>query len=216
MVFFVCFVVNYNHEEHEAHEETDIEMSEEIAIFYPENNQQWRQWLQENHDSKQAVWVVFYKKSSGKPTISWSDAVNEALCFGWIDSKKISIDSERSHQFFSKRKAKSNWSKINKEKIQWLIESGLMTKAGYESVEIAKQNGSWTILDSVEELIIPEDLEEAFQLYEGSQDFFLGLSKSVRKMMLYWVISAKRPETRQNRITEIVESAARKLKPKQF
>nr|WP_294858520.1 YdeI/OmpD-associated family protein [uncultured Fluviicola sp.] len=188
----------------------------EIEIFYPENPQQWRYWLQENHDSKQAVWVVFYKKSSEKPTLSWSDAVNEALCFGWIDSKKVSIDYEKSHQFFSKRKVKSIWSKINKEKVIRLIESGLMTKAGYESVEIAKQNGSWTILDSVEELIIPEDLEKAFQLHDGSKDFFLGLSKSVRKMMLYWVISAKRPETRQNRVTEIVESAVRKLKPKQF
>lgn len=188
----------------------------EIAIFYPENNQQWRQWLQENHDSKQAVWVVFYKKSSEKSTISWSDAVDEALCFGWIDSKKVSIDSEKSHQFFSKRRAKSNWSKINKEKVVRLIESGLMAKAGYESIEIAKQNGSWTILDEVEELIVPQDLEAELDRYPEAKDFFLGLSKSVRKMMLYWVMSAKRPETRQNRITEIVESAARKLKPKQF
>lgn len=191
-------------------------MSEELEIFYPENPQQWRQWLQENHDSKQAVWVVFYKKSSEKPTLSWSDAVDEALCFGWIDSKKVSIDSEKSHQFFSKRKAKSNWSKINKEKIQRLIESGLMTKAGYESIEIARQNGSWTILDSVEELIMPEDLETELDRYPGAKEFFLGLSKSIKKMMLYWVVSAKRPETRLNRVTEIAESAAQKRKPKQF
>jgi len=191
-------------------------MSGELEIFYPASNQQWRQWLQENHDSKQAVWVVFYKKSSEKPTISWSDAVDEALCFGWIDSKKVSIDSEKSHQFFSKRRAKSNWSKINKEKVVRLIESGLMAKAGYESIEIAKQNGSWTILDSVEELIIPEDLETELDRYPEAKEFFMGLSKSVRKMMLYWVMSAKRPETRQNRIAEVVESAGRKLKPKQF
>jgi uncharacterized protein YdeI (YjbR/CyaY-like superfamily) len=191
-------------------------MSEEIEVFYPANNQEWRQWLQENHDSKQAVWVVFYNKSAEKPTVKWSDTVDEALCFGWIDSKKVSIDSEKSHQFFSKRKAKSTWSKINKEKIQRLIDAGLMAKAGYESIEVARQNGSWTILDSVEELIIPEDLEQAFQLHDGSKDFFLSLSKTIKKMMLYWVISAKRPETRQNRITEIVESAAQKLKPKQF
>lgn len=188
----------------------------EVEIFYPENTRQWRKWLEENHDSKTSLWVVFYKKSSEKPTISWGEAVDEALCFGWIDSKKIAIDSEKSHQFFSKRKAKSTWSKINKEKIQRLMEAGLMTKAGYESIEIAKQNGSWTILDEVEELIVPSDLETELDRYPEAKEFFMGLSKSIKKMMLYWIVSAKRPETRQNRITEIVESAAQNRKPKQF
>lgn len=190
-------------------------MNEE-EIFYPSNITEWRQWLEENHDSKVAVWVVFYKKSSEKPTVRWSDTVDEALCFGWIDSKKVSIDHEKSHQFFSKRKAKSTWSKINKEKVLRLIDSGLMTQAGYESIEIAKQNGSWTILDSVEELIIPDDLERAFAANPGSREFFLSLSKSVRKMMLYWLVSAKRPETRQKRIEELVDNAAQHRKPKQF
>ncbi|WP_341900889.1 MULTISPECIES: YdeI/OmpD-associated family protein [Fluviicola] len=188
----------------------------EIEIFYPEDIQKWRKWLEENHDSKQAVWVVFYRKSSENPSISWSDAVDEALCFGWIDSKKIGIDSEKSHQFFSKRKAKSTWSRINKEKIVRLIEAGLMAKAGYESIELAKQNGSWTILDEVEELIMPSDLETELDRYPGAKEFFLGLSKSIKKMMLYWLVSAKRPETREKRIAEIAESAAQKLKPKQF
>lgn len=188
----------------------------EISIFYPENRTDWRNWLEENHAKEQAVWVVFYAKSSAKPTITWSEAVDEALCFGWIDSKKVSVDSGKSHQFFSKRKAKSTWSKINKEKIDRLTESGLMTKAGFESVELAKQNGSWNILDEVEELIVPADLETALDLYEEAKDYFLGLSKSVKKMMLYWIVSAKRPETRQKRITEIAESASQKRKPKQF
>lgn len=188
----------------------------EITIFYPENRNEWRSWLEENHLKEQAVWVVFYSKASKKPTVTWSEAVDEALCFGWIDSKKISIDSEKSHQFFSKRKAQSTWSKINKEKIERLIDADLMMEAGYESIELAKQNGSWTILDSVEELIIPEDLESAFELYEGSSVFFSGLSKSARKMMLAWLVLAKRPVTRQKRVDEIAESAAQKRKPKQF
>lgn len=188
----------------------------EIEIFYPENRDQWRKWLQENHDKVQSVWVVFYKKSSGVPSLTWSEAVDEALCFGWIDSKKISIDSEKSHQFFSRRRAKSIWSKINKEKVDRLIESGQMTPAGLACIEIAKENGSWNILDSVDALIIPDDLENEFQTAAGSKEFFLSLSKSIRKQMLYWVISAKRTETRQNRITEIVESAVLKQKPKQF
>lgn len=188
----------------------------EIPVFYPESRMEWRRWLEENHVEEQAAWVVFYTKASGKSTITWSEAVDEALCFGWIDSKKIAIDSEKSHQFFSKRKAKSTWSKINKEKIERLINEGLMTSAGLECVEIAKQNGSWTILDEVEELVVPKDFEAALDRYEGATDYFLGLSKSVKKMMLYWLMSAKRPETRQKRLDELVEHASRKTKPKQF
>jgi uncharacterized protein YdeI (YjbR/CyaY-like superfamily) len=188
----------------------------EIEIFYPKNRKEWRKWLQENHDKVQSVWVVFYKKASGVPSLTWSEAVDEALCFGWIDSKKIAIDSEKSHQFFSRRRAKSIWSKINKEKVARLIETGQMTRAGLIAVDIAKENGSWTILDTVDELLIPEDLEKEFEARPGTKEFFLSLSKSMRKQLLYWIISAKRPETRQNRITEIIESAAKKQKPKQF
>jgi len=188
----------------------------ETEIFYPTSQAAWRQWLQENHLSKQSVWLVFYAKSSEKPTMTWSEAVDEALCFGWIDSKKIKIDAETSHQFFSKRKHKSTWSKINKNKVQKLIEQGSMTQAGLESIEIAKQNGSWTILDEVEELIIPTDLEKAFLKHKGSKDYFLSLNKSIRKMMLTSIVLAKRPETRQKRIDEIAEFAGQNKKPKQF
>jgi uncharacterized protein YdeI (YjbR/CyaY-like superfamily) len=188
----------------------------EIEIFYPVSKAAWRQWLQKHHNKKQAVWLVFYNKASTKPTISWSDAVDEALCFGWIDSKKISIDQITSHQFFSKRKAKSTWSKINKNKIEQLIADRLMAEAGLLAVETAKQNGSWTMLDDVEELVIPKDLIKAFRTKKGSREYFFSLSKSVRKAMLQWLVLAKRPETREKRITEIATLAAQKLKPKQF
>ncbi|MGS2761749.1 YdeI/OmpD-associated family protein [Sinomicrobium sp. M5D2P9] len=184
--------------------------------FYPANGQQWRAWLEENHDRRESVWLIRYKKKSGIPTISWSEAVDEALCFGWIDSKAKPIDDEKYMQFFCKRKAVSTWSKINKEKIERLIADGSMTGAGLKSVEIAKQNGSWTILDDVEALIIPDDLEEGFKTRPGSKDFFLSLSKSVKKIILQWLVFAKREETRQKRIGEIVESAGQKLKPKPF
>jgi len=187
-----------------------------LQTIYPENPIEWRQWLEINHLSEQSVWVVFYTKSSGKASLSWSEAVDVALCFGWIDSKKIRIDEEKSHQFFSKRKPKSTWSKINKGKVQKLIENGLMTTAGFQSIETATQNGSWSILDSVEELTVPDDLEAAFQRYDGAKDYFLGLSKSVKKMMLYWIISAKRSETRQKRIDEIAGCAGKRTKPDQF
>ncbi|MCC5915750.1 MAG: YdeI/OmpD-associated family protein [Cryomorphaceae bacterium] len=188
----------------------------ETEIFYPKSQTEWRQWLKENHSSKQSVWLVFYTKSSKKPSITWSEAVDVALCFGWIDSKKIKIDAETSHQFFSKRRPQSTWSKINKKKVQNLIENGLMTQAGLDRIEVAKQNGSWAILDEVEELKIPKDLEKAFKNYKGSKDYFLSLSKTIRKMMLTSLVLAKRPETRQKRIDEIAELAGQNKKPKQF
>lgn len=187
---------------------------EELEIFYPTNLTDWRKWLEKNHISKQAVWVVFYSKNSKKKTISWSEAVDVALCFGWIDSKKIKIDEETSHQYFSKRKAISTWSKINKLKIEKLIESKQMAEAGYKSIETAKQNGSWIILDEVEELVIPPDLDMQFETQPSAKEYFLSLSKSVKKAILQWIVLAKRPETRKKRIAEIVELAAQKLKPK--
>ncbi|HLW19120.1 MAG TPA: YdeI/OmpD-associated family protein [Cyclobacteriaceae bacterium] len=189
---------------------------EEIDIVYPASVDEWREWLAEYHRSKSAVWLVQHHKASKKPTISWSEAVEVALCYGWIDSKKIAVGEGTTHQFFSKRKAKSTWSKINKDKVAKLIADGLMTEAGFESIKAAQQNGSWTLLDEVEALKIPDDLERAFNHWTGSKEYFLGLSKSAKKGILYWVISAKRPETRQKRVEEIAELAAQGKKPKQF
>lgn len=189
---------------------------EELTTICPESQQDWRTWLKENHEKEQSVWVIYYRKNSEKYSMSWSDAVDEALCFGWIDSTRRSIDDEKFMQLFTKRKPKSGWSKINKEKIVRLIADGKMTKAGLASIETAKQNGSWSLLDTVEEMTVPKDLLKAFQQHKGSEDFFMGLSKSVKKMMLHWIVTAKRPETREKRINEIAELAAEGKKPKQF
>lgn len=188
----------------------------DIGTFCPTSQQDWREWLKENHNSKQSVWLVYYKKRSNVSSITYSEAVDEALCFGWIDSTRKSLGNEMFMQFFCRRKPGSVWSKINKGKVHQLIDGGLMTRAGFDSIETAKRNSSWTILDEVEELIIPEDLAEEFKSKAGSMEYFLSLSKSVRKSILQWLVLAKRPETRQKRITEIAELAAGKLKPKQF
>ncbi|GAB3171566.1 YdeI/OmpD-associated family protein [Telluribacter humicola] len=190
--------------------------NKEIETFCPTSRHDWRQWLEENHRSKQSIWLIFFKAKSGVPTLSWSEAVDEALCFGWIDSTRRSIDNEKFLQFFCWRKPKSGWSKVNKEKVQRLIEEGLMTPAGYESIATARQNGSWETLDDVEELKVPTDLTQAFEALPGSEAYFLSLSKSVRKSILHWIVLAKRPETRQNRINEVAELAGQKQKPKQF
>ena len=118
-----------------------MDKNKDIKVFHPTSLAAWRKWLQQHHASKQAVWLVFHTKASSKRSISWSDAVDVALSFGWIDSKKISIGDGVSHQYFCKRKEKSTWSKINKEKVQRLIEDGLMTKAGAETIATAKQKG---------------------------------------------------------------------------
>lgn len=188
----------------------------DIETFAPADQHDWRKWLKENHDKRQSVWLIYYKKSASITTIDWSGAVDEALCFGWIDSTRKNIDEERFMQFFCRRKPGSTWSKVNKAKIERLIAEGLMADAGLQCIETAKKDGSWTIADEVEELIIPPDLEQEFESRPGAKDFFLTISRSSRKMILHWLASAKQPKTRQTRITQIAQHAAEKQKPPQF
>jgi len=185
----------------------------DVEEYCPKGKKDWREWLELNHEKKKAVWVIFHKKNSPKHSLSWSESVDEALCFGWIDSTKRTVDSTKYKQYFTKRKAKSNWSRVNKDKVRSLIDQGLMREAGYKSIEIAKENGSWTILDGVEALIIPEDLKEELANSEKAEDYYKALSNSTKKMLLYWVVSAKRKETRQKRIMEIAANASREVLP---
>lgn len=188
----------------------------EVETYCPKSPADWRDWLDKNHQSKQAVWLVYFRSSTKIPSLSWSDAVDEALCYGWIDSVKKSVDEERYMQYFSRRRPNSIWSKINKDKVTNLIENNRMTKAGYDSIATAKENGSWTVLDKVEALVIPEDLKEELAKHEGATDYFDGLSKSAKKILLHWVVFAKRVETRRKRVLEVAVNAGKNLKPKQF
>ncbi len=188
----------------------------EIKSFCPKDKEEWRQWLKENHKVEDAVWLISYKKSSPNHNLSWGEAVDAALCYGWIDSVKKTIDKERYQQYYSKRKATSTWSKVNKLKVAQFEKEGLLTPAALKTIEVAKENGMWTMLDAVEDLIIPEDLEDAFKNHSNSKDYFSSLSKSMKKQLLYWVVSAKRSETRAKRINEIASKASEGQKPKQF
>lgn len=172
-------------------------LEKEIETFFPRSRQEWRAWLQDNHYKKQSVCLIYNKKKSNIPTVIYSEAVDEALCFGWIDSTSKSLDEHTFMQFFIRRKEKSVWSKVNREKIERLIKEGLMTKAGYAIIEIAKQNGSWTILDEAEALIIPNDLNEEFEKRKNAKEYFLSLSRSDQRNILQWLILAKRQETRE-------------------
>lgn len=188
----------------------------EIETYCPQSAMDWRSWLEKNHESKDSIWLIYYKASTKIPSLSWSEAVDQALCFGWIDSTKKTIDEERYMQYFSKRKPSSTWSKVNKDKVVELIDTKRMGKAGFRSIEIAKENGNWSLMDDVEKLIVPEDLESALNSSPNAMAFFQDQSKSIKKMLLHWVVVAKRNETRQKRITEIVQCAAEGKRPKQF
>ena len=184
--------------------------------YCPANRAEWRAWLLNNHEAKPSVWLVLHKKASGKPTISWGEAVDEALCFGWVDGRRKLLDADSFIQFFCKRKPRGTWSKINKEKVALLTEKQLMQPAGVAAITIAQQNGSWDSLNEVEAYFVPEDLRQALQKKADAETYFDGLSKSTTKAMLQWINAAKRPETRTNRINEIAELAVQKRKPKQF
>ena len=129
--------------------------------YYPKTRKEWRRWLTRNHETSSGVWLINYKKESGRPRVPYADAVEEALCFGWIDSVMNPLDDHSFMQLFTPRKPKSNWSKLNKQRIESLIEQGLMTPAGMAKIEAAQKDGSWTSLDKVEALDVPPDLAKA-------------------------------------------------------
>ena len=176
-----------------------------VQEFYPESKKSWRAWLNLNYLKEDAVWVIFYKKKAGKPSLSWSDAVDEALCFGWIDSTKRALDSERFIQYFCKRRPKSTWSKVNKDKVKILSESGQMMPQGLQAINIGKENGSWDFLKNVDNLIVPNDFQEILDSDVTLEKGYAALSDSKKKAVLYRLLSAKRPETRKKRVREIVD-----------
>ncbi|MBD2500364.1 YdeI/OmpD-associated family protein [Anabaena azotica] len=185
----------------------------QLPTFHAVNRQEWREWLERNYQTA-GVWLVYYKVKSGKPSIRYSEAVKEALCFGWIDSKVKSLDGESYMQIFTPRKPKSVWSKLNKQYIQELIDEGLMTEAGLAKIAAAKQDGSWTTLDAIEALVIPDDLQQALAANETANKYFAGLSNSTKKNILSWIASAKRPQTRLKRIEQTINSTAQNTIPK--
>ena len=170
--------------------------------------EEWRAWLKQNHDKSDGVWFVSWKKATGKPVIPYTNAVDEALCFGWIDSKVKRIDEERAMRMFTPRNPKSQWSRINKNKVARLLEQGLMTAAGMKLVKAAKADGSWNVSDEIEDLVIPPDLASALAENDAAGEYFRNLPDSWKKSALWWIKSARRPETRAERIAKTVRLAA--------
>lgn len=189
----------------------------DYKTFHPKTREQWRKWLQKNHSKASGVWMIYFKKESGKRKFTYADAVEEALCFGWIDSLPRKIDDERSALKFTPRKPKSGWSKLNKQRIEILIEKKLMTPAGLVKIEHAKKDGSWNTLNSsdfhTDNNSLPAQLEKAFGKNKKAKKNFLAFPPGYRKRFLFWIDSAKQSETKKARIKQTVLMAAANKKP---
>ncbi|QCX37871.1 hypothetical protein FF125_05255 [Aureibaculum algae] len=183
-----------------------------LPEIYFKKDIEWRAWLEENHTTVGGVYLIFYKVESDMPSMRWEEAVKVALCFGWIDSTVKKIDNERRRQYFCPRNAKSVWSKLNKNHIIELIENDLMHQSGLTKIDIAKKNGSWIALDDVENLIVPEELQNAFDKNNLAFENYTNFAPSYRKSYLYWLNQAKRPQTRMNRIEQIIQFCEKNIK----
>lgn len=184
--------------------------------FQPANRQEWREWLRKNHQKSTGVWVIFFKKASSKVNLVYSEMVEEALCFGWIDSHPRKLDAERSSLWFTPRKKGSKWSALNKKRVQKLLEHNLLEAAGKASIERAKKDGTWSALDSVEALEVPEDLKAALEALPPAATHFSQFPRSVKKAILEWILNAKRPETRSKRVIETAQLAQRNERANQW
>ena len=173
----------------------------------------WRAWLSRNHQKSSGIWLVFPKKASGLATISYNDAVEEALCFGWIDGLLRPIDDTYYKQMFTPRKPKSAWAPSNKARVERLVAQRLMTPAGLAAIEMAKANGSWTTYDAAASLKMPAPLRAALSANARAQKRWPLFTDSQRRQFLYWLASAKRDETRARRIAEIVSMVSKGIRP---
>ncbi len=181
---------------------------------YFETNRDWENWLRENHEKESELWLVYYKKHTGKTSIAYENSVQTALCYGWIDSLIKKLDEDRFARKFSPRKEDSVWSESNKKRVEILMAAGKMKPAGMKLVEAAKQNGNWDkiILPPKIDLTIPEDFEAALKNVPQAEQFFEELPKSHKKQYLVWIKMAKRAETRERRIKKSVEMLLEKKK----
>ncbi len=175
-----------------------------IKEYYFKNDVEWRDWLQENHTQEEGIYLIFYKIEHENDSMRWEEAVRVSLCYGWIDSTVKSLGNGKRRQYFCPRKPKSVWSRINKNHIKELTAKELMHNSGLTGIKVAKENGSWSALDDVENGVIPEGLQKAFDKNSIAFANYQVFTRGQRKGYLYWLNQAKRDDTRQKRIVEIV------------
>ena len=203
-----------------------------VKTYYAPDRAAWRAWLAEHHATEKSVWLIIYRKKSNTPSgvppngpsprwvppsgmppsVYYDEAVDEALCFGWIDSKPNKRDEQSYYQYFSPRNPKSNWSQINKEKVRRLTAENRMAPAGLAMVKLAKETSTWTALEDVDNLVVPPDLQEALDQNPTAYEYWQQFPPSTRRGILEWIFSAKRPETRHRRIEKTVQQAAQNIR----
>ena len=176
---------------------------------------EWRAWLADNHESSTGIWLVTHKKSEGERYVPYDAVAEEAIAFGWIDGRRRGIDERRTELLITPRRPKSGWSRVNKRRVEELEASGLMTDAGRAVIERAKGNGSWSALDDVENLVEPDDLRAALDGLPPAREHWNAFPRSAKRAILEWVGSAKRPETRERRVTEAARLAAENVRANQ-
>lgn len=176
----------------------------------------WRKWLQDNGQLATGVFLVLYKKEAKLPSITYDQAVNDALCYGWIDSKINKRDHESWYQYFAPRNPKSNWSKVNKLKIELLASQNLIQPPGYELISYAKANGQWNALNEVDDLVVPKDMQALFDTESTAFGNWQAFSPSSQRGILEWIFNAKTAATREKRIAETVKLAAKNIKANQY
>ncbi|UCD97142.1 MAG: YdeI/OmpD-associated family protein [Candidatus Bathyarchaeota archaeon] len=178
-------------------------MNDELYVV---NRSDWRKWLSRNHDTVEAVWLVYFKKHTGKPRIPYDDAVEEAICFGWIDSLVKRVDDEKYIQKFSPRKTGSTWSELNKKRAETMISEGKMTEAGLIKIEDAKKSGEWFRNPiSKGSLAVPSFIQAALNGNLKAKKNFDRLAPTYKRHYIGWITSAKKEETRRRRLKEALE-----------
>lgn len=180
----------------------------DYPVYHPRDRAAWRAWLNANHDSERGVWVASWKKDAPGPAVAYEALVEEALCFGWIDSTVNTLDDARRLQMMTPRRPRSPWTRLNRQRITDMDGQGLLTDAGRSAVDAAKANGYWTIFDPVEDLLEPPELSDALDLSSAARAAWDSFPPSARKQMLWWVISARTDATRTKRVAKVVHEAA--------
>jgi uncharacterized protein YdeI (YjbR/CyaY-like superfamily) len=189
---------------------------DDAPLVQAEDRATWRAWLEGHHASATGAWLVTWRAGSGRPVLDYEAAVEEALCFGWVDSTGSKVDDERTKLYFAPRKPRSGWASSNKARVERLLAAGRMVPAGIAAVERAKANGAWALLDSVERLEVPPDLAAALGAQPPARANWDAFPPSAQRGILEWIVQARRPETRARRIAETATLAARNERANQW
>lgn len=193
-----------------------METYKNIKAVSAKSREEWRKWLEKNHQSEKSVWLIVFHKTSRTKSVYHEEAIEEAICFGWIDSIANKRDGDSKYQLFSQRKPKSNWSKLNRERAEKMIAKKLVTPAGQAMIDLAKKTGTWEALVDVQNSVIPDDLQKQFSKNRTAFKNFEAFPPSSKRIILEWILNAKKPETRLQRITQTVTLAAKNIKANHY